>query len=738
MSIFFDEKEKTFELQTDNTCYQFMVDKTGLLKHLYYGRRVGKTIMDYRLKTCDRGFSGNPYDFQEDRGCSADIIPQEYSTFGTGDYRPASILTVLPDGSRSLELKYAGHHVEDGKYQLEGLPYVREGRDKVQTLAVELKDETAGISVSLYYGVFEQKDVITRTARITNLSDDTVQLNKAASFCIDFPYGSYDVIHFSGRHCMERNPERIRLTQSTVTVESKRGMSSHHANPFVILCDHAANENNGDCYGFMLAYSGNHKEEISKDQTGSVRIMSGIHDEGFCWKLESKEAFQTPEAILTYSAKGFNGLSVRLHRLLRDHVCAPGFIDQPLPVLLNSWEACYFDFDTQKLLKLADESVKLGVELFVLDDGWFGSRTDDHRGLGDWKANESRLPGGLKYLSQEIHARGLKFGIWVEPEMVNEDSDLYRRHPDWALSDPGRRPVVARNQLVLDMTRQDVRDYLFASISALLEDAQIEYIKWDFNRSISNAWSGMLPADRQGEVMHRFVLGTYELLGRIRESFPEVLIEGCSGGGGRFDAGMLFYCPQIWCSDNTDAYARLFIQRGTSYGYPPAAMGSHVSASPNHQTGRSMPFKTRGITAMSGAFGYELNPASLSEDEKGQIRHQIDTYHRFEHLIRRGDYYRLGEEDSPFISWEAVSADGKEALVSIVITALEANSAFAHVKLKGLDPERLYQVEGVGEDAAQGDGRVLTGAALMYGGYVFSAMAGDFPGCQIYLKAVGN
>ena len=734
MSISFDAEKRTFELQTQNTCYQLSVDRTGVLRHLYYGKRVGGTNMRYLEKCCDRGFSGSPYDFQTDPGCSADLMSQEYSSFGVGDYRPSALAAVLENGSRSIELHYQDFEIEEGKYIPEGLPYVRENRDAVSTLTVRLLDETAGLEVSLIYSVFEEKDVITRSAFIRNQDERSIVLLKAASFCLDFPYGDYDLIHFSGRHCMERKPERTKLTQAVTVIESKRGMSSHHANPFVILCDPEANEHSGHCFGFMLMYSGSHKEEISKDQAGSIRLTVGIQDEGFSWTLSPGEAFQTPEVILSFSDEGLNGLSGRFHRILRENVCDQRFIGRKLPVLLNSWEACYFDFDLEKLLKLADESRDLGIELFVLDDGWFGSREDDHRGLGDWYANEKRLPGGLNRLSEEIHARGMQFGIWVEPEMVNENSDLYRKHPDYVLKDPGRKPVMARNQLVLDLTRREVRDYLFVSISRILEEAKIEYVKWDFNRSISNLWTVSLPAERQGEAGHRYVLGLYDLLSRIRKAFPEVMIEGCAGGGGRFDAGMLFYCPQIWCSDNTDPAARLSIQRGTSYGYPPCTMGSHVSAAPNHQTGRSVSMKTRGITAMAGAFGFELNPVSLTEEEKAEVCEMIRTYHSYEDLVRHGVYYRLTEQEEPFTAWEFVSQDKSEVLVSLVITHLEANSAFPYVKLRGLDPERQYRMEGM-----EGDNEAvepLSGAALMYGGFAFDALRGDFPGEQVYFRAL--
>ena len=746
MSISFDRETQVFTLLTANTCYQMRADRTGLLRHMYYGAHIGTTSMHYLERSCDRGFSGNPYEFQHDRGCSADVIPQEYSTFGAGDYRPSALAVVLENGSRTAELHYQGFGVEKGRTAPEGLPYVRECRDTVSTLTVKLGDETAGLIVYLIYSVFEEKDVITRSAIICNGSHAPIHLSKAASVCIDFPYGNYELIHFSGKHCMERKPERTALTQSMTVVESKRGMSSHHANPFVILCDHDANEDAGGCYGVMLMYSGSHKEEIQKDQTGSVRLVSGIHDEGFDWELAPGASFQTPEAILSYSENGLNGLSAKFHRILRSNVCDRTFTQKKLPVLLNSWEACYFDFNTEKLLKLADAGRELGAELFVLDDGWFGSREDDHRGLGDWTPNEKRLPGGLKRLSEEIHSRGLQFGIWLEPEMVNEDSDLYRAHPDWALCDPGRRPVVARNQLVLDMAREDVRAYLFEAIARILRDARVEYIKWDFNRSISNLWSASLPPERQGEAGHRFVLGLYQLLARIRAAFPDVMIEGCAGGGGRFDAGMLFYCPQIWCSDNTDPVARTAIQRGTSYGYPVCTMGSHVSAAPNHQTGRNVSLHTRGIVAMSGALGYELDPAAMTEEEKAQIRQQIRTYHRLEELIRHGAYYRLTEADMPCTCWEFVSEDRREALVSIVITEMEANAPFPFVKLKGLDPDRQYSIEEIDyeadpekhaaeEGAAEPRKLVVSGAALMHGGYAFGLMRGDFPACQVYFRA---
>ena len=508
MSIRFIEKEQRFVLETVHTSYQIKIDRTGCLQHVYYGRKVGSTDMNYLYRTADRGFSGNPYEFQEDRGCSFDVMPQEYSTFGVGDYRIAALRCQGEDGSLSTDLRFDSFQITEGKYMLNGLPYVREGDEKgIQTLEIKLKDAVTDIAVTLLYGIFEDQDVITRSASICNQSGKTIRLMKAASVCLDFSFGVSDLISFAGRHCMERQPFRQKLGQNIVTVGSKRGMSSHHNNPFVILCAENTDEDNGDAWGVMLMYSGSHKEEIEKDQTGNVRLVAGIQDEGFCQILEAEDCFQTPEAILSFSPFGFNGLSAHFHRIIRENVCDPAFRKKRRPILLNSWEASYFDFDEKSIYHLAVQAKELGAEMLVLDDGWFGNRNDDHSGLGDWFVNEKKLKGGLTRLSEKIHELGLQFGLWVEPEMVNENSCLYQAHPDWALSDPGRRPNVARNQLVLDMSRQDVRDYLFACIDQLLRESRIEYLKWDFNRSLANVYSQKLSPERQGEVMHRFVLG---------------------------------------------------------------------------------------------------------------------------------------------------------------------------------------------------------------------------------------
>ena len=728
MSIQHNDQTHVFSLTTAHTLYQMKADANGVLLHLYYGRKTDGE-MSYLIRMTDRGFSGNPYEMRGSRGYSLDTLPQEYSGSGVGDFRLPSVQTVSENGSRSVDLRFVDFAIRKGRPALRGLPFAREAED-TETLTVTLRDSVIGLDVQLNYHVFPGEDVIVRSARIINTGKQPLRLEKAASACVDFLYGDFDVLHFHGRHCMERVPERLRLPRGIASFGSRRGMSSHHSNPFVILCDRHATENAGDCYGCMLMYSGNHLEEMEVDQAGSTRLVSGIHPDGFSWTLAPGEAFQTPEVLLSYSADGLNGLSRHYHDMIRRRVIAPRWQEDRRPVLINSWEAAYFDFDAEKILRFGRAAKDMGIEMLVLDDGWFGKRNDDNSGLGDWVVNESKLGCSMKELSDRIHEMGLQFGLWFEPEMVSEDSDLYRAHPDWALADPDRKAMLARNQWVLDMSRQDVVDYLFDAMCAVLDHAKIEYVKWDFNRSVANCYSHALPADRQGEVAHRFMLGTYQLLERLLARYPDLIIEGCSGGGGRFDAGMLYYCPQIWCSDDTDAIERLEIQRGTSYGYPVSAMGSHVSASPNHQTGRAVPLDTRGIVAQSGTFGYELNPGKLSDAEKEEIKKQIADYRRFAALIAHGDYYRLTElnDGRDAEAWMFAARDGSEALVNLVLTHVRANGPFPFVKLQGLIPDAAYRLEGTD--------RTYTGAALMYGGFSFPLKSGDYAAYQLHFTRI--
>ncbi|MCR5403177.1 MAG: alpha-galactosidase [Butyrivibrio sp.] len=739
MSVKFDEKSRVFFMETQNTEYQIKINEIGMVLHTYYGKSVGCCDMGYLIKEIDRGFSGNPYEYRNKRGISSDTLPQEYSTDGAGDYRISAVSVSLANGSRTLDLRYKGHEITTGRTNPEGLPYVREQEDKVDTLRLVLEDKVAGLEVTLSYQVFEAKDIISRFAVIKNGSGEAVFLNKAASACMDITGRDLDFIHFHGRHAMERLPERSRVGHEIHRIASKRGTSSHHNNPFVILCDKNTDEWHGDSYGVMLMYSGEHAEEIERDQAGTVRVVTGINDEHFCWKLEDGEEFVTPEAILAYTDKGLSELSFLFHRIIRDNVCPKEFRNVKRPVLINNWEGTYFDFDDEKITGIIDSAKEAGCEMFVLDDGWFGKRDDDHAGLGDWVVNRQKLKNGIEQLADHTDSLGMKFGLWFEPEMVNEDSDLFRKHPEWALSDPDRKPVMGRDQLVLDMSRNEVVDYLYESMSEILKSAKISYIKWDFNRSLSNVFSGKYPVDRQGEVSHRFVLGTYSLMERLREAFPDIMIEGCSGGGGRFDAGILFYSPQIWCSDNTEAINRLRIQKGTSYGYPVSTMGSHVSASPNHQTGREVPLMTRAIVAMAGTFGYELDPRQFSDEEKAMVREQIDTFNRHYDLIQRGRYYRLSddEDEKYYTSWGFVSEDKEEALLNLVVTDMRANPEIIYVRMNGLDPAGIYVVDDVissYDKASKPENAFFSGAALMNAGYAFDPLFGSYPSIQIHFR----
>ena len=742
MSIIYHQEQRIWTLETRHTAYEMQVSKLGYLIHLYYGAKTADR-MDFLFEPYDLGFSPNPYELRTEKCGTPDAYPQEYSGMNAGDFRLSSADAVTASGIRGADFRYVSHEILPGKYRVSGMPSAFDRDDEAETLVIRLRDKAAGLIAELYYAVFEETDVITRAVRLVNGSEEAIELGKAASACLDLPEGDWDLIHFHGKHTLERQIERVPVMTGIQTVSSKRGASSHQQNPFVILCGREASEDFGDCYGMMLVYSGSHRIETEKEQSGTVRCVAGINDETFSWHLAPGEAFETPEAILSFSGTGLGTLSRQYHRFIRKHICRSKYMHERRPVLINNWEATYFNFDETKILHIAEEAKKLGVEMMVLDDGWFGTRDDDNSGLGDWFVNERKLRGGLTPLIEKINALGMKFGIWVEPEMVNEDSDLYRAHPDWALTVPGRDPAMSRNQLVLDLSRKEVVDWLYEALARLLLDHHIEYVKWDMNRHLSDIYSRDCPADRQGEVPHRYVLGLYDLLERLTKAFPDVLFEGCAGGGGRFDAAMLYYSPQIWCSDNTDAVERLYIQEGTSYGYPASAVGAHVSAVPNHQTGRITPIGTRGVTAMSGGFGYELDLGKLTEAEKEAVRSQIARYHEYYDLIHEGDYYRLTSDSRRLThtAWQFVSEDKGSSLVSLVMAAPRLNSGPLRLRLKGLDPEASYEVVrmeifGFEPPAPKNGRKVFSGAALMSGGFVFPMLWGNYPSAQVYLKKV--
>lgn len=709
---------KVFHLETKNSMYQMKADEYGVLRHLWYGNKTGSD-MDYLLDYPDVGFAGNIYDANTCRTYSLNTLPLEYGTAGVGDYRVPAVSITHMDGSNALDLRYVDYRITKGKYAIPGLPAVYAEEAEAETLEIILKDTATDIYIILKYGILEEYDVITRSVVVENRGEQAVTLQRVHSLCLDFPYGDWEWIHFHGRHAMERQLDRQEVFHGIQESSSMRGMSSHQQNPAILLCEKTCTETDGFCIGAVFMYSGSFQAQVEKDQLNQTRIVMGIHPDTFCWRLEGQDSFYTPEVILSCSGTGMGQLSRQFHRIIREHVCRGNYKLTERPVLINNWEATYFDFDDEKLLNIAKEAARLGVDMMVMDDGWFGKRDDDYSGLGDWYVNEKKLRSGLVKLVEQVNALGMKFGIWFEPEMVSEDSDLYRAHPDWAIQIPGRKPMRGRSQLLLDMTREEVRDYLYQVISAVLNSANVEYVKWDMNRSISDWYSAALPADRQGEMPHRYVLGLYELLERLTHDYPNVLFEGCSGGGGRFDAGMLYYCPQIWCSDDTDAYERTKIQYGTSFFYPISAVGSHVSAVPNHQTGRVTPIETRAVTAMAGSFGYELDLNTLSQEEKDAVAEQITRFKEYGPLIHNGDYYRLSNPmKDKLAAWAFVARDQSSVLVHGMIFRTEANMLRYPLRLQGLAPEKRYRLEGTEQ--------VYTGAALMEAGILLPRSWGDY------------
>lgn len=720
MAITFNETTRIFTLTTAHTTYQMQADAQGYLLHLYYGARTAGE-MDYLLNYGDRGFSGNPNSAGNDRTYSLDALPQEYPSLGTGDFRNYALNIENADGSQCCNLVYITHEIEAGKYTLKGLPFVRAEENEAETLKIILEDPVTKVELHLLYGVLEKEDIITRSVIIKNAGKAPVTVKKAQSACLDFLHGDYDLIKFYGRHAMERNMERMPVSHESIRIGSRRGTSSHQYNPGVILAGKNTNEDSGSCYGMLFVYSGNFLVEAEKDQYDQTRIQMGLTDELFAYPLEAGAEFTAPEVILSYTNKGLSRLSQQYHHCIMNHICQGKYVHANRPVLINSWEAAYFDFTGDTIVELAKEAKALGIDMVVMDDGWFGKRNDDNSSLGDWYVNEEKLGGTLTKLIERVNAEGVKFGIWIEPEMVSEDSDLYREHPDWAITIPGRKPVRSRNQLVLDFSRKEVRDEIFKRICAVLDQGNVEYIKWDMNRSLADIYAP--------NVTYDYVLGVYDFLEKLTNRYPDILIEGCSGGGGRFDAGMLYYTPQIWCSDNTDAINRTRIQYGTSFFYPVAAMGSHVSAVPNHQTGRVTSMHTRGVAAMSGTFGYELNPALLNAKEKAEIRAQLAQYREYQELIREGDYYRLSNPfQDNFAAWMVVSDDRSKALVSVIRLTAEANPPAAYVTLKGMEEDAFYREKTTG--------KVYPGAALMEAGILLPAAVSEYEAYQIALERV--
>ena len=729
MAVRFDEKKNLFTLQTTDSTYQMKVDDHGVLLHTYYGAAADETDFSYLIGPEDRGFSGQPGDEKKNRTYSMDYYPLEYPVQGNGDFRVKALKAGFEGEVPALDLRFVSYEQGKGKYSLPGLPALFEAeKEEAETLKITLKDRVEEIYVTLFYGIFEKKNIITRAASIENRSEKNVVLKRALSLGLDFMEGDMDLIHFYGKHAGERQFDRRNLPHGITEISSSRGTSSHHHNPFVILCDRETTEDFGNAYGISFIYSGGFRIQMEKDQVDGIRLVCGIDDEEFLWKLAPGESFVTPEAALSYSENGLTALSDQFQKAYHANLIRSPWKDKKRPTLVNNWEATYFGFDAEKLLKIAGEAADLGLDMLVLDDGWFGKRDDDNSGLGDWFVNEEKLGCTMKELVDRVNALGLKFGIWLEPEMVSEDSELYRTHPDWVLRIPGREPNRSRNQLVLDLSRKEVREYMKKFIDDTLSCANISYVKWDMNRSVDNVYSAADPTLSQGAVRHKYVLGLYEVMEDMLTRHPDLLLEGCSGGGGRFDAGMLYYAPQIWCSDNTDAIERLRIHYGTSFGYPMSSVSAHVSVCPNHQNGRVTPFKTRGICAMQGSFGYELDLSKLSEEDKAEAKRQITVYNENWELFQSGSYYRLNSpmEERDYTAWSYVSGDQRKASLSVIYTDLHGNPKPVRVKLKGLKKDAAYDVGGT----------VCTGAALMRGGLLIPKPACNYDSYMVCIREI--
>ena len=704
MPIVFDSEKRIFKLDTATSSYVIEIYKENFLAHLYYGAKIPDTNLSaFKFRTPFASFSPNNINV-DDWKFSPDVCPLEYQGEGSGDFRISAVAIRNSDGNNVTDMRYKSHKIYSGKPSIEGLPslYV-EDDSEATTLEILTEDSVTGIQTVLFYTVFEKLGAMTRSVRIINGTDKTVDIERVFSCAVDFPTYNYDLMTLYGKWAKERSLERRALARGRQGVSSKRGSSSHYQNPFAAIVDNGANEDYGNAYGFNLVYSSNFSIDVEVDGYGGTRFLMGINPEAFGWKLESGESFSSPEAVMVYSANGIGEMSRTFHKLYAKHLVRGKWKNIKRPLLINNWEATGMDFDGDTIVSFAAKAKELGIEMLVMDDGWFGYRNDDRSSLGDWQVNEEKLGGTLANLIERINALGLKFGIWYEPEMISRDSNLYRAHPDWCLHVPNREKSIARHQYVLDYSRQDVRDYIFNEMYKVLSVNKVDYLKWDFNRNLTEVGSATLPADRQKEVFHRYVLGTYEVMDRLTKAFPDMLIENCSGGGGRFDPGMLYYSPQIWTSDNTDPIERLAIQFGTSMCYPASTMGAHVSAC--RRTG----YDTKGNVALWGSFGYELNPNKYTEEDAELVRAQVAEYHKYYDVIHFGELYRL---ISPFdnayrAAWMFVSEDKSEALVTSVVMRQPFDKAF-YLKLKGLDPEKFYLDEETGE--------VYSGALLMNAG----------------------
>ncbi|MDF2943341.1 MAG: alpha-galactosidase [Herbinix sp.] len=727
MGIQYYEKNRVFKLDTPKSTYMIgIVDEENFIGHIYYGKTIIDTDMRYLMRSEEIVPSKN----NRDRVSFMDSLPMEFSTHGIGDFRESCLSVKTKSGHSACSLSYVSHEIYKGKPLLQDLPATFGDEKDCTTLELTCEDKSLQLRIVLVYTVFEALDVIARSVRVVNVSKEAIYLTKVLSACLDMDNKDFDMLTLYGLWSKERMINRKRITDGKQMISSLRGVSSHQEQPFMAILEPDANEDQGEVFGLNLVYSGNFMAQAEITQFNMLRTAIGINSVDFSWKLETGESFTAPEVVLVYSSEGIGGMTRTYHDLYRNHLIRGEYKDKKRPILINNWEATYFDFDTDKLLSIAEEASKVGIEMLVIDDGWFGTRNDDNCALGDWVVNENKIKGGLKHLTEEVNKLGMKLGIWFEPEMISPDSDLYRAHPDYAIQIAGRTGALARNQLVLDISRKEVRDAIYCSLSKILTDANIEYVKWDMNRALTDLGSICLAEDRQGELYHRYVLGLYELQERLTHDFPHILLENCSSGGGRFDPGMLYYSPQIWCSDDTDAIERLRIQEGTALIYPLSSMGSHIADCPSHSNGRSTPFSTRGYVALAGTFGYELDITKIPKEDRDMIPEQVAMYHKYNDLVRNGNYYRIASyhDNHEYDCYGVVSKDGKEALITYIQVSARPNYRTRRVYLKGLLKDTIYRIEETGEE--------LSGGALMYAGINIANMWGDYLGKLIHIVAI--
>ena len=683
-----------------------------------YGDRLFMEADNYLLRMEEPPYT--PSVNKREKSAFLDFFPMEYPTGGIGDYRESCLNIRNAAGNMGCELHYTGHEIYKGKKGLKGLPASFATEDEAETLEITLKDADLDLEVVLSYTAFEKENVITRSVRVQNQGKEDLRIEKILSACLDMDNENFSMLSLHGTWARERHIQTGELHYGKQVISSARGESSHQEHPFIALVTNGTEQENGKVYAMHFVYSGNFMAETELCQFDNLRMTMGINPEEFSWLLTPGEEFQAPEVVIVYSGNGLGAMTRSYHDFYRNHLIRSKFKYEKRPILINNWEATYFDFNTDKLLDIAREAKKCGIEMLVMDDGWFGKRNSDNCSLGDWKVNEEKITGGLKHLVDEVNKIGLQFGIWFEPEMISPDSDLYRAHPDWAIQIQGREATQSRNQYVLDFSRPEVRDYAYECVASVLRSANIAYVKWDMNRQLSDLGSSYLPKERQQELFHRYVLGVYELQERLVTEFPDLLLENCSGGGARFDPGMLYYSPQIWCSDNTDAVERLMIQEGSALIYPLSVIGAHVSDCPNHSVGRVTPFETRGHVALAGTFGYELDITKIPEEDRALIPEQTATYNKYRHLIQQGEYYRIASyrENHKYDCWALSSQDKKEVLVTYVQVLGVPNSHSRKVFLRGFDPKVTYRLEGTEE--------TYTGEMLMKGGFLMKDFWGDF------------